>query len=274
MNASKILLATESCNCPGVAAGKDAWFRAQRYAHDIMADLNHWAHGWVDWNLILDDQGGPNHLNNTCDAPIIMTQAGDNFRLQPMYFFIKHFSHFILPGSKRIAMDLRVQYDRPGQDPALFPQYPVGLYNCDGSSRQIVSRTSDSKIKIDHSDFCLDVVSEMYGEDKIELVKCMWTSHQWDFTHDDTIEYREPIESRVAGGSRRCLSVVHGSMENGAAVTLDPCVPEAAYQKWTFDGTSICTCISIPIYLSIVSNLSIFLSIVSNLSIYICISFE
>merc|ERR1719446_398931 len=81
----KLLLATEGCNCPGVgsAAGgveytpwgmrsdQNSWTRGERYGHDILADLNNWAHGWVDWNLLLDREGGPNHLGNKCDAPIV-----------------------------------------------------------------------------------------------------------------------------------------------------------------------------------------------------------
>ena len=38
---------------------------------DILQDLLHWCTGWVDWNLILDITGGPNHLGNRCDAHLI-----------------------------------------------------------------------------------------------------------------------------------------------------------------------------------------------------------
>uniref|UniRef100_K3XD95 Glycosyl hydrolase family 30 TIM-barrel domain-containing protein n=1 Tax=Globisporangium ultimum (strain ATCC 200006 / CBS 805.95 / DAOM BR144) TaxID=431595 RepID=K3XD95_GLOUD len=54
---SRFILATESSNCPGVANGTQAWFRGQRYAHDMISDFNNWVVGWVDWNLILDHTG-------------------------------------------------------------------------------------------------------------------------------------------------------------------------------------------------------------------------
>ena len=30
--------------------------------HDIMFDLANYAQGWIDWNLLVDHSGGPNHL--------------------------------------------------------------------------------------------------------------------------------------------------------------------------------------------------------------------
>ncbi|KAF1317860.1 Family 30 glycoside hydrolase, partial [Globisporangium splendens] len=103
---SRFILATESSSCPGVANGTQAWFRGQRYAHDMIADFNNWVVGWVDWNLILDHTGGPNHLGNNCDAPIIIDETDKDYYLQPMYYFIKHFSKFVPPGSRRISTDV------------------------------------------------------------------------------------------------------------------------------------------------------------------------
>lgn len=70
-----LLLGSEACHCPstGYAGGdlKVAWARAERYAHTILADLAAGSNGWVEWNLILDPIGGPNHLGNMCDAPLL-----------------------------------------------------------------------------------------------------------------------------------------------------------------------------------------------------------
>ncbi|KDO16813.1 hypothetical protein SPRG_17702 [Saprolegnia parasitica CBS 223.65] len=65
--------------------------------------------GWVDWNLLLDHNGGPNHLANTCDAPLVLTPDETSFVVQPMYYFLSHVSRSIPPGSKRIAA--HVTYD-------------------------------------------------------------------------------------------------------------------------------------------------------------------
>lgn len=70
-----ILLGSESCHCPttGYAGGNINiyWDRAERYAHTILADLAAGSQGWVEWNLILDGIGGPNHLGNLCEASIL-----------------------------------------------------------------------------------------------------------------------------------------------------------------------------------------------------------
>lgn len=133
----KFVLSTESSNCPGVASDPAlAWYRAQRYAHDIISDLNHFAAGWVDWNLILDTNGGPNHLNNTCDAPILIT-SDRRIKIQPMYYFIQHFSKFIPPGSTRVHVDMQAHYREPGET-TLSDAYPGNLHACE--SRYVCSR--------------------------------------------------------------------------------------------------------------------------------------
>lgn len=70
-----IVLGSEACHCPTTGyAGGDmdvAWTRAERYAHSILADLAAGSQGWVEWNLLLDSMGGPNHLGNLCDASLL-----------------------------------------------------------------------------------------------------------------------------------------------------------------------------------------------------------
>lgn len=96
----KFLLATEACNCPGVIVGD--WDRGENYGYDILGDLNNWSTGWVDWNMILNPEGGPNHLKGYCDAPIIGFANNQTIVFQPSYYYMGHFSRFILPGSQRI----------------------------------------------------------------------------------------------------------------------------------------------------------------------------
>jgi glucosylceramidase len=67
----KFLLATEATTGGPPTFGTAGWPKAESYAYDILGDLNNWAVGWVDWNMLLDIQGGPNHLKNWCDAPLI-----------------------------------------------------------------------------------------------------------------------------------------------------------------------------------------------------------
>ncbi|KAI9140764.1 glycoside hydrolase [Paraphysoderma sedebokerense] len=80
------------------------WNRGEYYSHDIIGDLNNWAVGWVDWNFVLDLQGGPNHESNFCDAPIIADIEKQKLHYQPMYYHLAHFSRFIPRYSVRIDL--------------------------------------------------------------------------------------------------------------------------------------------------------------------------
>jgi glucosylceramidase len=74
-----------------------------RYATDIIGCLNHGVDGWVDWNMVLDKQGGPNWFKNWCVAPVIVDQEKDDVYFTPLYYIMKHFSKYIRPEAKRIA---------------------------------------------------------------------------------------------------------------------------------------------------------------------------
>lgn len=73
-----------------------------RYARDIIGCLNSWVEGWIDWNMILDEKGGPNLAKNWCVAPVIVNLEKDEVYYTPLYYTLMHFSKFIRPGAKRI----------------------------------------------------------------------------------------------------------------------------------------------------------------------------
>lgn len=76
-----------------------------RYARDIIGCLNNWVQGWVDWNMVLDTQGGPNWASNWCLAPVIVDPAKDEVYFTPMYYTLAHFSKYIRPGAVRIGFE-------------------------------------------------------------------------------------------------------------------------------------------------------------------------
>lgn len=80
-----------------------------RYAQDIIGCLNHHVNGWIDWNMVLDKQGGPNWAKNWCIAPVIVDTAADEVYFTPLYEVMKHFSKFIRPGAKRIGFNANSQ---------------------------------------------------------------------------------------------------------------------------------------------------------------------
>jgi glucosylceramidase len=77
-----------------------------RYARDIIGCLNNWVDGWVDWNMVLDRQGGPNWFKNWCVAPVIVDTQADEVYFTPLYYTMAHFSKYIRPGARRIGFEL------------------------------------------------------------------------------------------------------------------------------------------------------------------------
>ena len=77
-----------------------------RYARDIIGCLNSWVDGWVDWNMVLDRQGGPNWFENWCTAPVIVDPEADEVYFTPLYYVMTHFSRYIRPDAVRIGFDV------------------------------------------------------------------------------------------------------------------------------------------------------------------------
>lgn len=80
-----------------------SWDSGERYAHSMLQDLNHWTVGWIDWNLLLDQRGGPNHKGNYCSAPIIVDTHKGELYYQSSYYYIGHIARFVRPGARRIV---------------------------------------------------------------------------------------------------------------------------------------------------------------------------
>jgi len=98
----KELFFTEGCVEGGPRPG--AWFTGERYAHNIINDLNSGCNAWIDWNLVLNMKGGPNHVNNFCDAPILADEKTGETHYQSSYYYIGHFSRYIKPGARRLSV--------------------------------------------------------------------------------------------------------------------------------------------------------------------------
>ncbi len=76
-----------------------------RYAVDMIGCMNNWVDGWIDWNMVLDTQGGPNWFKNWCVAPVIVDPEKDEVYFTPLYYVMTHFSKYIRPGAKRIGFE-------------------------------------------------------------------------------------------------------------------------------------------------------------------------
>ena len=100
---NKLLIHTEGCTGYSAFRKKDEIINAEIYAHDIIGDLNAGINAFIDWNMVLDNQGGPNHKYNFCNSPIMLNKNKNNYIKNLSFYYIKHFSKFIKKGSKRIG---------------------------------------------------------------------------------------------------------------------------------------------------------------------------
>jgi glucosylceramidase len=130
----KQLLFTEGCQEGGPHHG--SWHLGERYARSMINDLNRWTVGWIDWNLVLDERGGPNHVGNFCSAPILADSANDALLHQSSFFYIGHFARFVKPGARRVlCAATRVDLEA------------AAFVNPDGSSATVVMNRSEVPIR-------------------------------------------------------------------------------------------------------------------------------
>ena len=75
----------------------------EKYAHDMIGNFNNYCNAFIDWNLLLNEKGGPNHVGNFCDAPIMADTENDKVFVHDSYYYIGHFSKYVQKGAKRIG---------------------------------------------------------------------------------------------------------------------------------------------------------------------------
>jgi glucosylceramidase len=131
----KNLLFTEGCKEKFSFDGLSDWTLGERYGYSMINDFNNGATGWTDWNILLDENGGPNHAGNFCFAPIHADTRTGKLIYTNAYYYIGHFSKFIRPGARRIAASSnRAQLQT------------TAFANKDGSLVVVVMNTTDKGI--------------------------------------------------------------------------------------------------------------------------------
>jgi glucosylceramidase len=97
----KPILFTEGC----WEGGKDlgVWAHGEAYVRQMLGDFRHGVSAFIDWNIVLDQRGGPNHVGNFCDAPIIVDTTTKEVRYSAAFYYLGHFSRHVPPGSRRVA---------------------------------------------------------------------------------------------------------------------------------------------------------------------------
>lgn len=98
----KKLIFTEGCVESFSLVRVNEWSLGERYGRSMINDFNAGTCAWTDWNVFLDETGGPNHAGNFCFAPVHANTKTGEIYYTNSYYYIGQFSKFIRPGAKRI----------------------------------------------------------------------------------------------------------------------------------------------------------------------------
>jgi glucosylceramidase len=131
----KNLIFTEGCAERYDATKLNDWSLGEKYGTSMINDFNDGTVAWTDWNVLLDENGGPNHVGNFCFAPVHADTKSGNLIYTNSYYYIGHFSKFIKPGARRIA-------SAASRDKLLTTAY----INPDGKLAVVVMNKTDEKI--------------------------------------------------------------------------------------------------------------------------------
>ncbi len=131
----KNLIFTEGCVEKFSLDRVNEWALGERYGNSMLNDFNCGTVAWTDWNVLLDETGGPNHVGNFCFAPIHADTRTGKLIYTNSYYYIGHFSKFIQSGAKRIAAS-------SNRDKLQTTAY----INPDGKVSVIVLNMSDDKL--------------------------------------------------------------------------------------------------------------------------------
>ncbi|HLO92008.1 MAG TPA: glycoside hydrolase family 30 protein [Lentimicrobium sp.] len=110
----------------------ERWSLGEEYGESMIHDFNNGAEAWTDWNILLDETGGPNHVGNFCFAPVHGDTRTGEIKYTNSYYYIGHFSKFIKPGAKRIIAS-----------PSRSQLLSTAFVNPDGSVVVIVMNKTD-----------------------------------------------------------------------------------------------------------------------------------
>lgn len=133
----KKLIFTEGCIEYRTFDPDNVLANAELYGHEIIGNLNHGMNIFMDWNIALDHKGGPNHVGNWCQAPVMCNYEKNEFEYKPAFEYIGHFSRHIKPGARRIG----------------FTKYTSKLdvtafENPDGTIAVVVLNTNEEAMKV------------------------------------------------------------------------------------------------------------------------------
>lgn len=97
------LILSEACIEYSKYHAEEEFHNVKKYAHEIIGNLNAGMNAFYDWNMVLDENGGPNYVGNFCDAPFLYHTADGELKERMTFSAIAHFSRYIKAGAVRIG---------------------------------------------------------------------------------------------------------------------------------------------------------------------------
>ena len=162
----KELISSEICG--GIY--DDVNMLAERYGKELFGDFSNFTSAFCDWNLMLSDKGGPFHnrsekstacagivfedKSSGCYAPVIYDTESKELVYTPIYYYIGHFSKYVLRGAKRVAT---TKYNEN--------IHSIAFKNPDGKLVVIVMNTADKALPavVRHNEVCTKIMMEAHS---------------------------------------------------------------------------------------------------------------
>lgn len=134
--------------------------KAEQYAHALLGHLNAGAQGFIDWNLLLDERGGPNHVGNFCEAPLMYDREAEELIVNRSFHYFGHVSRFVRPGARRFLVS---RFDDAVEC--------AGFVNPDGGRVLVALNRSDRPVRFELAErpWVAPVEAPAHG-----IVTCAW----------------------------------------------------------------------------------------------------
>ena len=181
---------------------------------------------------MVDNKGGPNHLGNMCDAPLVTKDNYTDIHIQPKYYYFGHISKFVPPGSVRVESRIVGNYQFADVDPNVRAGMELGMYECEKSVRQrwylntemqleMFNTALDTEAKDGYiAHLCVGEGVEGWeggGRPYLKIVIC-------DLKLQNALSFRATEEGQLIDKkSGKCLSFVEDVREPGALLELADC---------------------------------------------------
>lgn len=108
----QLLLSTEATRPQQtpMTYNKPDYSHGEFYGNEIWGDLTNWTIGFIDWNLLLNGHGAPDHADPTgghcevipCGSNAMFIHQNGVLYPQAFYWYMGHFSRFVPPGSVHV----------------------------------------------------------------------------------------------------------------------------------------------------------------------------